>query len=124
MNRQPARIFTDLPVWQKAHSFVISIYHMSKTFPRSEMYGLTSQLRRAAVSIPANITEGFGKKSVKDKIRFLDFSRGSLEECRYYLILTRDIGYCDIKVLMAKLEETSKLLSASIKTLESKLITN
>lgn len=121
MQQQPVKTFKDLLVWQKAHRFVLSIYHISRAFPKSEVYGLTAQLRRAAVSIPANIAEGFGKKSLKDKIRFLDFSRGSLEECRYYLILGQDIGYCDTTIVMNELEETGKLLNASLKTVENKL---
>ena len=87
MDGQPAKVFTDLLVWQKAHSFVMSIYRLCEKFPKSETYGLIYQMRRAAVSIPANIAEGFGKSSIKDKMRFLDISKGSLEECRYYLIL-------------------------------------
>lgn len=121
MRQQPAKTFQDLLVWKKAHRFVLSIYHVTETFPKTEMYGLISQLRRAAVSIPANIAEGFGKKSVKDKMRYLDISRGSLEECRYYLILAQDIGYCNSKHVMNELEEAAKLLNTSLKTLENKI---
>ena len=121
MGVQSARCFTDLLVWQKAHHFVISVYKLSDTFPKKEDYGLTSQLRRAAVSIAANIAEGFGKKTIKDKMRFLDISQGSLEECRYYLILAKDLGYCDTSVLMEDLREVSKLLNASKKSLKSRL---
>lgn len=106
-------------VWQKAHSFVKSIYRLSRTFPKSEICGLTSQLRRAAISVPANIAEWFGRISIKDKMRFLDFSRGSLKECRYYLILAKDIGYCETKIVMLELDETAKLLNASMKTLKA-----
>ena len=120
MDRQPARKFTDLLVWQKAHGFVMSIYRMSEQFPKSEMYGLTSQLRRAAVSVPANIAEGFGKPTIKDKLRFLDYSKGSLEECRYYLILAKDLGYCDTSKVVTDLEEVSKLLMASRNTLSDR----
>ncbi|MBW8014715.1 MAG: four helix bundle protein [Planctomycetes bacterium] len=121
MDRRPARLFTDLLVWQKAHHFVISVYRRSETFPKNEIYGLTSQLRRAAVSIPANIAEGFGKKSIKDKMRYLNISQGSLEECRYYLILAKDLGYCDTNMEMAVLEEVSKLLNASRNSLSNRL---
>jgi len=121
MGQHAAKTFRDLLVWQKAHRFVLSIYHITKTFPKSEIYGLTSQLRRAAVSIPANIAEGFGKKSIKDKMRFLDISRGSLEECRYYLILVKDIGYYDPTGATNELEETARLLNASLRTLETKM---
>lgn len=81
------------------------------------MYGLTSQLRRAAVSIPANICEGFKKKSPADKLRFFNIAEGSIEECRYYLILIKDLNYGDSTVLMSQLEEVSKLLISYSKSL-------
>ena len=90
--RAPARTFEDLVVWQKAHQFVLAVYRLSRTFPRSEIYGLSSQFRRAAVSIAANIAEGFRKRGKADKLRFFNMAQGSLEECRYYLILTRDLS--------------------------------
>ena len=80
-------------VWQKAHQFVLATYSLTAGFPRREIYGLTSQMRRAAISIPANIAEGFKKRGENDKLRFLNFAQGSLEECRYYLILIQDLGY-------------------------------
>ncbi len=86
MKRAPAREFQDLVVWQKAHQFVLSIYRISTLFPKNELYGLTSQIRRAAVSIPANIVEGFKKRRKPDKARYMNIAQGSLEECRYYLI--------------------------------------
>lgn len=87
MKREPAKSFQDLIVWQKAHQFFLSTYHFSSNFPKTEIYGLTSQFRRAAISIPANIAEGFKKKTSPDKLRFMNIAQGSLEECRYYLIL-------------------------------------
>jgi four helix bundle protein len=81
-------------------------------FPEREKYGLAHQLRRAAVSIPANIAEGFGKRSRAEKARFLNIAEGSVEECRYYLILCQDLGYGQSELLMSSLEETSKLLNA------------
>ena len=107
-----ARSFEDLIVWQKAHKFVLSVYELSSNFPKSETYGLTSQLRRAAVSIPANIAEGFKKRTAKDKIKFLNIAQGSAEECRYYLILAQDLKYGDTKALAQLLEEISKLLNS------------
>jgi four helix bundle protein len=71
--------------------FVLAVYRISKNFPREEIYGLTSQFRRAAVSIPANIAEGFKKRGCNDKARFMNIAQGSLEECRYYLILTKSV---------------------------------
>lgn len=91
--REPAKMFKDLLVWQRAHEFVIAVYRYNGKFPKCEMYGLTSQFRRAAVSIAANIAEGFKKRGPKDKRRFLNISEGSLEECRYYLILSNEMGY-------------------------------
>ena len=112
MKRQPARSFQDLIVWQKAHQWVLSVYRYSDGFPRREIYGLTSQLRRAAISIPANVAEGFKKKSKADKNRFMNIAQGSLEECRYYLILAKDLGYGENSELMSQAEEISKLLEA------------
>jgi four helix bundle protein len=112
MQRIPARTFRDLIVWQKAHGFVLAAYVLSKKFPRDETYGLTSQFRRAAVSIAANIVEGFKKKGQRDKARFLNIAQGSLEECRYYLILIADLGYGDTDQLNDQLEEVSRLLTA------------
>ena len=115
--RQPARCFQDLIVWQKAHEFVLAVYKLTDTFPRSEIYGLSSQFRRSAVSIPANIAEGFKKKGKPDKVRFLNIAQGSLEESRYYLILAQDLEYCDSSKLLERLEEVSKLLEAYINTI-------
>ncbi|ACC85161.1 four helix bundle protein [Nostoc punctiforme] len=110
--RQPARTFQDLIVWQKAHRFVLSVYRITNEFPKSEIYGLTSQFRRAAISIPANIAEGFKKKGLADKAKFMNIAQGSLEECRYYLILSSDLKYGDMSELMLLLEEVSKLLTS------------
>lgn len=108
----PARSFEQLIVWQKAHQFVLEIYRSPENFPRKEIYGLTSQLRRAAVSIPANIAEGFKKRGRADKVRFLNIAQGSLEESRYYLILAKSLNYCDVSKLNSQLSEVSKLLEA------------
>ena len=108
----PAAKFEDLIVWQKAHKFVLAVYCLSRTFPRSETYGLSSQFRRGAVSIAANIAEGFKKRGRADKLRFYNIAQGSLEESRYYIILARDLGYGDVSELSLLLEEVSKLLEA------------
>lgn len=110
IKRAPAKDFTDLIVWQRAHQFVLQSYVISKSFPRDERFGLTSQFRRAAVSVAANIAEGFKKKGRPDKVRFMNIAQGSLEECRYYLFLARDLGYHDTSLLMKDLEEVSRLL--------------
>ena len=112
MERKPAKSFEDLIVWQKAHKFVLMVYKYTSNFPNSEIYGLTSQFRRAAISIPANIAEGFNKKGKADKARFLNIAQGSLEECRYYLILSDDLGYGNPIDLNQQLTEVSKLLQS------------
>ena len=91
---------------------MLAVYRFSEVFPKAEVYGLTSQLRRAAMSIPANIAEGFKKRGCADKVRFMNIAQGSLEETRYYLILAKDLGYGDNKPMMDQLEEVSKLLEA------------
>ena len=119
--RAPARTFRDLIVWQKAHQFVLDAYKLSKSFPREEVYCLTSQFRRASISIAANIAEGFKKRGQADKARFLNIAHGSLEECRYYLILISDLGYGDTKELTTQLEEVSRLLTSYTNSILSKL---
>ena len=114
MNDLPARSFQELIVWQKAHQFVLEVYRISKEFPREALYGLTSQFRRAAVSIPANIAEGFKKRGCHDKARFMNIAQGSLEECRYYLILANDLGYGDTKQLSQQLDEVGRLLASYV----------
>lgn len=114
MNK-PAQSFRDLIVWQRAHEFVLQAYKLTKQFPRDEQYCLIPQLRRAAISIPANIAEGFKKRGFPDKNRFFNTSQGSLEECRYYLILGDDLGYGDCTALEPLLEQVSRLLVAYAK---------
>jgi four helix bundle protein len=110
--RSAARSFRDLMVWKKAHQFVLAVYRFTESFPEREKYGLAHQMRRAAVSIPANIAEGFGKRSQAEKARFLNIAEGSLEESRYYLILAQDLGYGSTDSLMDTLQEASRLLGA------------
>ncbi|MBQ7527456.1 MAG: four helix bundle protein [Bacteroidaceae bacterium] len=93
--RSNSRSFKDLECWQQAHEFVKAVYAATKPFPEEERYGLTSQFRRAAVSIAANICEGYRKLSRADKFRFMNIAQGSLEECKYYILLSRDIEYID-----------------------------
>jgi four helix bundle protein len=109
---KPARTFQDLLVWQKAHQFVLGVYALTTAFPKQETYGLSLQMRRASVSIPANIAEGFRRRGKADKARFMNMAEGSVEECRYFLILARDLGYGDTQTLSAALEEVSRLLGA------------
>lgn len=118
--RARAKTFRDLIVWRKAHQYVIEIYRYNSLFPKSELYSLSQQMRRAAVSIPANIAEGFRRKGKSDRFRFMNIAQGSLEESRYYLILAQDLSYGKTHALMASLEEVSRLLHAySLSTLTS-----
>ncbi|HKB67099.1 MAG TPA: four helix bundle protein [Pyrinomonadaceae bacterium] len=106
-----SRTFEDVEVWRKAH-WVLEIYKFTEGFPKHELFGLTSQLRRAAVSVHANFAEGFKKRGLADKIRFYNIAQGSLEECRYYLILARDLRYGDSSLLIVALEEIGKMLDS------------
>ena len=114
-SRPAAKSFMDLVVWQKAHQFVLLAYRLTKSFPREEVYGLTSQFRRAAISIAANIAEGFRKRGSAEKLRFLNIAQGSTEECRYYLILAKDLGYGDDPAADGLLDEVGRLLVAYAK---------
>ena len=103
----PARSFEQLVVWQRGHELVLSIYNVTKKFPREEIFSLTDQLRRAASSVTANIAEGFGKISTRDKLHFYNISQGSLSETRNHLILAHDLHYIT--------EEESRLLNDKAK---------
>ena len=83
--------FQQLDAWKEAHKLVLMVYRVTQSYPAEERYGLTSQMRRAAVSIPANIAEGFKRRGIKDKIRFYNTSEGSLEEVKYFTILSNDL---------------------------------
>ena len=115
-----AKHFGDLIVWQKAHAFVLGVYRLTGDFPKHERYGLASQFRRAAVSVPANIAEGFRRTGRNDKVRFLNIAQGSLEECRYYLVLAKDLNYGHEESLWALVTEVSKLLDAYARAILSR----
>ena len=119
--------FKDLIVWQKAHAFVLLVYRMSGKFPSAERFGLCSQFQRAAVSIPANIAEGYRKLSKADKLRFINVSQGSLEECRYYVILSKDLAYIsndDYNSLNALIKDVSRLLNAYGRKIKESIFAN
>ena len=119
---EKSKSFRDLIVWKKAHHFTLLTYKATKKFPKEEMYGLTSQFRKASVSITANIVEGYKRKGLKDKLRFFNFSQGSLEECRYYIILSKDLGYInEEEELQESIEESSKLLNAYCKSIINRI---
>ncbi len=110
-----AYTFKDIIAWQKAYDYCLYVYKISVNFPEFERFGLRSQFTRAAVSITANIAEGYKKLSKQDKLRFLNISQGSLEECRNYNLLSRDLGYINAEEynsLEEKIEITSKFINA------------
>ena len=113
--------FQELIVWQKAHLFVLDVYKYTSSFPKEERYGLISQFRRAAISIPANIAEGYKKKGKADKARMFNIAQGSLEECQYYLVLSQDLGYGDNNNLKTNLEEVGKMLESYIQKILSSI---
>ena len=104
--------FEDIEAWREARSLTHGIYEATRQPSFAKDPGLRDQMQRASVSIMANIAEGFKKRGRPDKVRFLNIAQGSLEECRYYLILARDLNYGDTAQLHSQLEETSKLLEA------------
>lgn len=114
--------FTRVIAWQKAHAFVIGVYKVSNNFPEYERHGLYSQFTRAAVSIAANIAEGIQKISKADKLRFLNISQGSMSECKYYIILTKDLGYIsqeDYQNLLYLFDSTSFFLNKYIEGIQN-----
>ena len=113
-----AKSFRDLIVWQKAHAFVLEVYRVSEMFPAVERYGITSQLRRAAVSIAANVVEGFRKRGPADKVRYFNIAQGSADECLYYLVLVHDLKFADTAALQHLLDEVSRLLQAYMSAIE------
>ncbi len=114
MAATPAQNFMQLLVWQKSHALALTVYTLTRSFPREEMFGLTSQMRRSATSVPANIAEAFKKRSKSDKVRILNISQGSLEELRYYFILAADLGYLQSTVAAKELEDVARLLGGYI----------
>lgn len=111
--------FEDVIAWQKARVFINHVYRVTKAFPAEERYGLTSQFQRAAVSIAANIAEGYKRLGKDDKVKFFNYSQGSLEECRCYIYLACDFEYIDTDTanrMIEEIEETSKVLNGYINT--------
>lgn len=95
MNESKIRSFTDLKAWQEGHKLVLLIYKLSRGFPREEIYSLTSQMQRAAVSITSNIAEGFGRQTYKEKVQFYYLAQGSLIELKNQILIAKDIGYLE-----------------------------
>jgi len=111
-----SRSFEDVELWQLAHRWVLEIYRLTDSFPKQELFGLTSQLRRAAVSVPANFAEGFKRRGLADKLRFYNIAQGSLEECRYYLILARDLKYGEVTELRDRADQIGRMLNGYMQT--------
>lgn len=101
--------FRELEVWQKAHALVLEVYRITENFPERERFGITSQLRRAAVSVPANIAEGFGRKGTRELLQFLAIANGSLEETRYFLILARDLRLLTVEQFQTSDEQCNSI---------------
>jgi four helix bundle protein len=117
--------YKDFKVWEKAHSFTLRVYQFTKTFPKEETYGLTSQIRRASSSIPANIAEGCGKKSQNDFANFLNIALGSSNEAEYFLILSKDLGYLkpgDYELLFQLINEIKGMLISLIGKVREKTV--
>ncbi len=113
--------FKSLKVWHKAHQLTLLVYALTRTFPREEMYGLTSQIRRAAASIPANIAEGSGRRSDGELRRFLQIARGSASELEYHLLLARDLGFLGsphYATVETNVAEVQRMLTALVKSLD------
>jgi four helix bundle protein len=118
--------FKDLIVWQKAHQLVIAIYKATKLFPKEEVFSLTNQVRRAAVSIPADICEGYKKKTIPNQLNFINIAEGSLEEVKYYIILSKDLQYIDesaYEQLTNSAEEVGRLINGYEKAISKRLTT-
>lgn len=117
--------FKDIIAWQKSHQFVLLVYRITNSFSVHERFGLCSQFQRAAVSIPANIAEGYKKLGRADKLRLMNVAQGSLEECRYYILLSKDLNYItdnDYYKLTWSIEEVSKTLNAYCKSIATRKI--
>ena len=119
------RDYTKILAWQKADDLTVAVYEATKGFPKDKVYALTSQLRRAAYSVPANITEGASRSSQKDYLHFLYIARGSLHEAHYFLHLAHRLGYLDSKArtrLLAQAEEVSRILTGLIQAVSKEVV--
>ena len=113
--------FKDLEVWQLARKLVSTIYTLTKPFPKEEIYGLTSQIRRSAISIPSNIAEGRAKRSTGDYIRFLNIAYGSCAELETQLLIAQDLGYCkehEVDPMLTMIYQINRMLNGLINSLE------
>ncbi len=119
MNNKRIQTFTDLIVWKEGHKLVIQVYKVTKNFPAEEIYGITSQIRRASVSVTSNIAEGFSRKNYKEKIQFYYVASASLSEVKNQLLISRDVGYLQVEEynkLVEQIDSAHKLLNRFIST--------
>ena len=117
------RNFTDLNTWKESHKIVIQVYSITKSFPKEEIYGLTNQMRRCAVSVTSNIAEGFSRQSAREKAQFYFISKGSLTELHNQLIIAKDVKYIDNKTyteLINQIQISGRLLTGLIRSVNSK----
>jgi four helix bundle protein len=120
------RNYRDLQVWKKAHDLTLALYRISQRFPREEIYGITGQLRRAAVSIGANLAEGCGRRTSTELARFVRIAMGSASELDYHLLLSRDLGFIngdDFTRSEAELTEVRKMLTSFLQSIEEQIET-
>jgi four helix bundle protein len=117
--RPAATTFEDLIVWQKAHQLVLNVYQLTRSLPKEELFGLVSQMRRSAVSIPANIAEGFKRRGRADKARHMNIAQGSLEELRYHFLLCGDLDYLKKGTAAEQIAEVGRLLNAYTQSLQA-----
>ncbi len=115
--------FTDLRAWREAHAWVLDVYRLSRRFPNDERYGLTSQLRRAAMSVPSNIAEGSKRRSLAEHARFVNIAEGSLAEADYQLMLAGDLGYADVRAERSRADTIGAMLHGLRESLEARLRT-
>jgi four helix bundle protein len=116
--------FSDLTVWQKAHELTLETYRLTEKFPRSEQFGIISQIRRAGASVLANIAEGFGRRTTNELLRSLQISRGELEETRYFLILSRDLGHISaaaFESMNGRCDSVGQLINALGRSLKNRI---
>lgn len=113
----PIEKFEQLDVWQAAHKLVVQVYKITESLPSSQRFGLVSQMQRSAVSVPANIAEGFKRRTLPDKCHFYNMAQSSLEELRYYFILCRDLGYnLDYELVASQADQIGRMLTGLIRS--------
>jgi len=116
--------YQELEVWQKAHELTLLVFQMTERFPKADQYGIVAQVRRSASSVPANIAEGFGRGTTKEFLRSLQIARGELEETRYFMLLSRDLGRISkeaFEQVDSGCDSTGRLINALGKSLRGRL---